>query len=160
MEELLEIIAWSQLGIHEKPVRSNWCLQILCIFFIDIFTIQNIHFDRCTVSFSHLYQVGLLNADGYYNGLLALFDKGVEEGFIKDTARDIVITAETAAELIEKMEVQKKTSPINFFYAPRSLIIVYIYYKIWPGLGFCVFYIVYALGQVAELLERMTGYSF
>ncbi|KAH8520077.1 hypothetical protein H0E87_001513 [Populus deltoides] len=68
MEELLEIIAWSQLGIHEKPV-------------------------------------GLLNADGYYDSLLALFDKGVEEGFIRDTARHIVITAETAAELIEKMEV-------------------------------------------------------
>ena len=49
--------------------------------------------------------MGLLNADGYYNSLLALFDKGVEEGFINDTARDIVITAETAAELIEKMEV-------------------------------------------------------
>jgi predicted Rossmann-fold nucleotide-binding protein len=57
------------------------------------------------LSFSLLYQVGLLNADGYYDSLLALFDKGVEEGFIRDTARHIVITAETAAELIEKMEV-------------------------------------------------------
>ncbi|KAF2293566.1 hypothetical protein GH714_002854 [Hevea brasiliensis] len=67
LEELLEIIAWSQLGIHDKPV-------------------------------------GLLNVDGYYNSLLALFDKGVEEGFIKDTARHIVVIAETAAELIKKME--------------------------------------------------------
>jgi predicted Rossmann-fold nucleotide-binding protein len=57
------------------------------------------------LSFSLLYQVGLLNADGYYDSLLSLFDKGVEEGFIRDTARHIVITAETAAELIEKMEV-------------------------------------------------------
>ncbi|KAJ6750876.1 hypothetical protein OIU85_001416 [Salix viminalis] len=80
MEELLEIIAWSQLGIHEKPV-------------------------------------GLLNADGYYNSLLALFDKGVEEGFIKDTARDIVITAETAAELIEKME---QYAPVHVKVAPRQ----------------------------------------
>jgi len=23
MEELLEVIAWSQLGIHDKPVRSS-----------------------------------------------------------------------------------------------------------------------------------------
>ncbi|CAN1342453.1 Cytokinin riboside 5'-monophosphate phosphoribohydrolase LOG1 [Linum perenne] len=52
MEELLEIIAWSQLGIHEKP--------------------------------------------------------GVEEGFIKETAREIVVIADTPAELISKMEVRKK----------------------------------------------------
>jgi hypothetical protein len=57
------------------------------------------------LSFSLFYQVGLLNVDGYYNSLLALFDKGVEEGFINDTARHIVVIAETAAELIKKMEV-------------------------------------------------------
>ncbi|KAK7844646.1 cytokinin riboside 5'-monophosphate phosphoribohydrolase LOG1 isoform X1 [Quercus suber] len=67
MEELLEVITWSQLGIHDKPV-------------------------------------GLLNVDGYYNSLLALFDKGVEEGFIEDSARHIVIIANTADELIKKME--------------------------------------------------------
>ncbi|KAB5541028.1 hypothetical protein DKX38_014002 [Salix brachista] len=80
MEELLEIISWSQLGIHEKPV-------------------------------------GLLNVDGYYNSLLALFDKGVEEGFIKDSARHIVVIAETAAELIKKMEeyapVHDRVAPIQ-----------------------------------------------
>ncbi|XP_027073007.1 probable cytokinin riboside 5'-monophosphate phosphoribohydrolase LOGL1 [Coffea arabica] len=67
MEELLEIISWSQLGIHDKPV-------------------------------------GLLNIDGYYDCLLGLFDKGVEEGFIRHSARHIVISAQTAGELIEKME--------------------------------------------------------
>nr|AHZ89695.1 cytokinin riboside 5'-monophosphate phosphoribohydrolase LOG8 protein [Dimocarpus longan] len=67
MEELLEMITWSQLGIHKKPV-------------------------------------GLLNVDGYYNCLLKLFDNGVEEGFIKPGARDIIISAPTAKELMEKME--------------------------------------------------------
>ncbi|KAJ6905330.1 cytokinin riboside 5'-monophosphate phosphoribohydrolase LOG1-like [Populus alba x Populus x berolinensis] len=80
MEELLEIISWSQLGIHEKPV-------------------------------------GLLNVDGYYNSLLALFDKGVEEGFINGTARHIVVIAETAAELIEKME---EYAPVHDKVAPRQ----------------------------------------
>lgn len=56
-----------------------------------------------------LGQVGLLNVDGYYNNLLALFDKGVEEGFIEGAARRIVVSAETAEELIVKMEV-------NFFF--------------------------------------------
>ncbi|XP_078439427.1 cytokinin riboside 5'-monophosphate phosphoribohydrolase LOG8-like [Wolffia australiana] len=67
MEELLEMITWSQLGIHSKPI-------------------------------------GLLNVDGYYNSLLALFDTGVKEGFIKQTARNIILSASTAHELMNKME--------------------------------------------------------
>lgn len=57
-------------------------------------------------------QVGLLNVDGYYNSLLALFDNGVVEGFIKPVAREIVISAPTAKELMEKMEVSDQTFPI------------------------------------------------
>ncbi|KAM0937655.1 putative LOG family protein [Dioscorea sansibarensis] len=71
MEELLEMITWSQLGIHEKPV-------------------------------------GLLNVDGYYNSLLELFDKGVEEGFIEDGARHIVVSSESVEELFSKMEVNER----------------------------------------------------
>ncbi|XP_010519845.1 PREDICTED: cytokinin riboside 5'-monophosphate phosphoribohydrolase LOG8-like isoform X2 [Tarenaya hassleriana] len=52
----------------------------------------------------HKKTVGLLNVDGYYNSLLALFDTGVEEGFIEPGARDIVLSAPTAEELLEKME--------------------------------------------------------
>ncbi|KAF7139116.1 hypothetical protein RHSIM_Rhsim07G0056300 [Rhododendron simsii] len=80
MEELLEVIAWSQLGIHEKPV-------------------------------------GLLNVDGYYNSLLALFDKGVEEGFIQGSARQIVVSADTPEELINKME---EYEPVHDRVAPRQ----------------------------------------
>ncbi|XP_025687117.1 cytokinin riboside 5'-monophosphate phosphoribohydrolase LOG1 isoform X1 [Arachis hypogaea] len=78
MEELLEVITWSQLGIHDKPV-------------------------------------GLLNVDGYFNSLLTLFDKGVEEGFIDDSARHIVVIGDTSEELIKKMEeyvpVHPKVAP-------------------------------------------------
>ncbi|CAB4296638.1 unnamed protein product [Prunus armeniaca] len=52
----------------------------------------------------HMKPVGLLNVDGYYNSLLALFDNGVEEGFIKPCARHIVVSAPTAEELVVKME--------------------------------------------------------
>ncbi|KAF5444758.1 hypothetical protein F2P56_033863 [Juglans regia] len=52
----------------------------------------------------HTKPVALLNVDGYYNCLLALFDNGVEEGFIKPVARRIVLSAPTAKELIIKME--------------------------------------------------------
>lgn len=33
MEELLEVIAWSQLGIHEKPVRYIFLFVLYLIFF-------------------------------------------------------------------------------------------------------------------------------
>ncbi|XP_008782507.1 cytokinin riboside 5'-monophosphate phosphoribohydrolase LOG8-like [Phoenix dactylifera] len=79
MEELLEMTAWSQLGIHSKPV-------------------------------------GLFNVDGYYNSLLALFDNGVEEGFIHPAARNIVISASTAKELLVKME---QYTPLHEQVAPR-----------------------------------------
>ncbi|KAG6699430.1 cytokinin riboside 5'-monophosphate phosphoribohydrolase LOG3-like isoform X4 [Carya illinoinensis] len=68
LEELLEVITWAQLGIHDKP------------------------------------QVGLLNVDGYYNSLLSFLDKAVDEGFITPTARNIIVSAQTAQELMHKLE--------------------------------------------------------
>ncbi|CAK9317307.1 unnamed protein product [Citrullus colocynthis] len=70
LEELLEVITWAQLGIHEKPV-------------------------------------GLLNVDGYYNALLSFLDKAVAEGFITPAARNIIVSAQTAQELMCKLEDYK-----------------------------------------------------
>lgn len=67
LEELLEVITWAQLGIHEKPV-------------------------------------GLLNVDGYYNSLLNFIDKAVDEGFITPAARHIIVSAQTAGDLMSKLE--------------------------------------------------------
>ncbi|KAL4340204.1 hypothetical protein GQ457_08G012210 [Hibiscus cannabinus] len=67
LEELLEVITWAQLGIHDKPV-------------------------------------GLLNVDGYYNSLLSFIDKAVEEGFVSPSARQIIVSAPTAKELVKKLE--------------------------------------------------------
>ncbi|XP_031498325.1 cytokinin riboside 5'-monophosphate phosphoribohydrolase LOG7-like [Nymphaea colorata] len=67
LEELLEVITWAQLGIHNKPV-------------------------------------GLLNVDGYYNSLLSFVDKAVDEGFISQSARHIIVSAPTAKELVRKLE--------------------------------------------------------
>ncbi|CAO2817752.1 unnamed protein product [Amaranthus hypochondriacus] len=67
LEELLEVITWAQLGIHEKPV-------------------------------------GLLNVDGYYNSLLSFIDKAVDEGFVTPAARNIIVSAPTAHELMSKLE--------------------------------------------------------
>ncbi|XP_059637647.1 cytokinin riboside 5'-monophosphate phosphoribohydrolase LOG1-like [Cornus florida] len=67
LEELLEVITWAQLGIHDKPV-------------------------------------GLLNVEGYYNSLLSFIDKAVDEGFIAPSARQIIVSAQTAHELMCKLE--------------------------------------------------------
>ncbi|KAH6763792.1 putative lysine decarboxylase family protein [Perilla frutescens var. hirtella] len=78
LEELLEVITWAQLGIHDKPV-------------------------------------GLLNVDGYYNSLLSFIDKAVDEGFITPSARHIIVSAQTAHELMSKLEdyVQIYDKPIS-----------------------------------------------
>lgn len=47
----------------------------------------------------------MLNVDGYYDPLLTLFDKGVQEGFIKPVARHIILSAPNPYELLTKMEV-------------------------------------------------------
>ncbi len=65
-EELLEIITWGQLGIHQKPI-------------------------------------GLLNVAGYYNPLLAMIDRAVEEGFILPRYRDLIVVASNAEALLEKL---------------------------------------------------------
>lgn len=49
--------------------------------------------------------MGLLNVDGYYNSLLSFIDKAVDEGFITQSARHIIVSAHTAHELMSKLEV-------------------------------------------------------
>lgn len=49
----------------------------------------------------HTKPVGLLNCDGYYDELLALFDKMVREGFVTETNRGLVRSAGTIGELLE-----------------------------------------------------------
>ncbi|KAL5203533.1 hypothetical protein ABZP36_014485 [Zizania latifolia] len=52
----------------------------------------------------HKKPVGLLNVDGFYNPLLSFIDLAVNEGFITEEARRIVISAPTAKELVMKLE--------------------------------------------------------
>lgn len=46
-----------------------------------------------------------MNVEGYYNSLLSFIDKAVDEGFITPAARHIIISAQTAHELMRKLEV-------------------------------------------------------
>jgi len=57
-------------------------------------------------------QVGLLNVDGYYNSLLAFMDKAVDEGFVTPAARHIIVSAQTAQDLMCKLEVHDNNNII------------------------------------------------
>ncbi len=46
---------------------------------------------------------GLLNVDGYYTSLLALFDHAVREGFLRPENRSLVLDDEDPARLLDKM---------------------------------------------------------
>lgn len=66
-EETLEILTWSQLGIHRKPI-------------------------------------GLLNVDGYYDGLLGLIAHALDEGFVPPECRALFVSAATPVDLLDAME--------------------------------------------------------
>lgn len=51
----------------------------------------------------HEKPVGLLNSNGYYDELLALFDKMVREGFVNVTNRGLVHAAPTIDELLDRL---------------------------------------------------------
>ncbi|CAI7800669.1 unnamed protein product [Closterium sp. NIES-53] len=67
LEELLEMVTWSQLGIHDKPIA-------------------------------------VLNANGYFDSLLAFFDRAAQEGFVNATNRSIVMAGRTAKEVLDLIE--------------------------------------------------------
>ncbi len=51
----------------------------------------------------HRKRCGLLNVGGYYDPLLALFDKAVHEGFLNTNNRDIVIAEADPATLLDRL---------------------------------------------------------
>ncbi|KAJ3151205.1 hypothetical protein HDU86_006196 [Geranomyces michiganensis] len=58
LEETFEMLTWSQLAIHRKPI-------------------------------------GVLNTAGFYDSLLALLDRAVQDGFIKPQARQLLVVRDT-----------------------------------------------------------------
>ncbi|WAC11332.1 LOG family protein [Dyadobacter pollutisoli] len=57
--------------------------------------------------------VGLLNVNGFYDLLLLQLDKMVEEGFLRSENRDLLIVADSAQELLDKMETFRQQNPEN-----------------------------------------------
>jgi uncharacterized protein (TIGR00730 family) len=73
LDALCEILTWSQLGLHPKPV-------------------------------------GLLNVEGYFDPLLALFDRAAEDGFIPAPHRGLALADTDAARLLDRFAAYEPPS--------------------------------------------------
>lgn len=73
-EELFEVITWSQLGIHAKPI-------------------------------------GLLNVEGFYEPLLALVQRGIDEGFIPAANAALLLVHADPAELLPALRAYQPVPP-------------------------------------------------
>ncbi|MCA9523656.1 MAG: TIGR00730 family Rossman fold protein, partial [Myxococcales bacterium] len=51
----------------------------------------------------HQKPAGFLNVSGYYDPLLALIAHGVQQAFIRDEHRGLILSADTPAALLERM---------------------------------------------------------
>ena len=52
----------------------------------------------------HVKPCGILNTQGYYSPLLAMFDQAVRERFLKPENRGLVLARESASELLQMLE--------------------------------------------------------
>jgi uncharacterized protein (TIGR00730 family) len=67
MEELFEVMTWSQLGFHDKPI-------------------------------------GLLNVEGFYDGLISFVDHTVRQGFLRAHHRELMMDDTDGARLIARFK--------------------------------------------------------
>jgi uncharacterized protein (TIGR00730 family) len=65
-EEFLEVVTWTQLGVHNKPC-------------------------------------GILNVDGFFDPLRALFDLAVEQRFLRPEHRDMVIIESNPVAIVDSL---------------------------------------------------------
>lgn len=66
-------------------------------------------FEALTLNQLHIEQkpVGLLNVNGFFDATLLQLDKMVEEGYLKQTNRDMLLVANSVDELLQKMHCYK-----------------------------------------------------
>jgi len=58
----------------------------------------------------HTKPCGLLNVDGYYQGLLGLIDHAVAEGFVRPESRDLVLVDDASARLLHRLSLWRAPS--------------------------------------------------
>ncbi len=69
-EELFEVLTWSQLGLHCKPI-------------------------------------GLLSVAGYFDPLVAMIDRAIDDGFCKEQHRGLFVVDDESARLLERLRTHE-----------------------------------------------------
>ena len=72
-------------------------------------------FEALTLNQLHIEQkpVGLLNVNGFFDATLAQLDKMVEEGYLKQTNRNMLLVANSVNDLMQKMNNYKAPKVIH-----------------------------------------------
>ncbi|MEH6592122.1 MAG: TIGR00730 family Rossman fold protein [Halioglobus sp.] len=83
LEELFEMLTWSQLGFHNKPI-------------------------------------GLVNVAGYYDLLLSFLDHMVDQRFVKQIHRDLLLTDKNPTALLDTMMAWQPTVANKWLDLERS----------------------------------------
>ncbi|MCB1225151.1 MAG: TIGR00730 family Rossman fold protein [Verrucomicrobiales bacterium] len=83
LDELFEVLTWSQLDLHRKPI-------------------------------------GLLNFNGYFDGLLTCLDRMVSDGFLRQQDRDRLCAAAEADALLTALQQWVAPSDTKFHLARRA----------------------------------------
>ncbi len=83
LDELFEVLTWSQLGIHQCPI-------------------------------------GLVNTDGYFDGIIACLDGMITRGFLRQQDRDRLIAAPSIGELLPLMEAWQPPTDLKFHLARKA----------------------------------------
>lgn len=68
----------------------------------------------------HRKRCGLLNVGGFYDPLLALFDRAADDGFIRTDNRDIVIADADPARLLERLSVPPEAPARPWIRSPQE----------------------------------------
>lgn len=84
LDELFEVLTWSQLAIHHSPV-------------------------------------GVLNHDGFFDGILLTLDGMVQRGFLRPEDRSRVVTAATPEALLQAMSEWAPPATLKFTLARPAL---------------------------------------
>jgi len=67
----------------------------------------------------HSKPCGLLNVAGYYDALLALLDRAVSDGFIREANRSLIVDASDVQTLLEKLETARPAAELRIDKAQR-----------------------------------------
>lgn len=68
----------------------------------------------------HAKPCGLLDIGGYYAPLLAMFDRAVDDGFVRPAGRAIVVRAETPAAMLTALEAWRPTPAGKWLERPEQ----------------------------------------